>query len=76
MWGEGHMIGMGFGWFFWILLIAVVIWVVVRATGQQNPSGDSSKNTDESARELLDKRYARGEIDEEEYTRRKNNLTQ
>lgn len=68
MYGDFTMggFGGGFMWLFWILLIAVVVWA---ARGF-----DSGKSRQPSARELLDARYARGEIDEDEYRRRRNNL--
>lgn len=77
MWGGGHMFGMGIGWIFWALLIVAVIWILVRSTMQQNASRESvedKSNAGESARELLDKRYARGDIDEDEYKQKKKNM--
>lgn len=64
----GH--GGSFGtWFLTALLcgagIGLIIWVVVRSS-----HSDNSTNTDgnESAEEILDKRFARGEIDQATYT--------
>jgi len=48
--------GMGFSWLALLLFIATLIYFI-----------SSSKKDDISARDILDKRYARGEIDEEEY---------
>ncbi|GIT97575.1 SHOCT domain-containing protein [Sulfurovum sp. TSL1] len=56
----GHGWGMGFGmWFLPVLLIIIVIYFLK----------DNSKNEEKhsSAQDILDKRYAGGEIDTEEY---------
>jgi len=53
---------MGFGWIFFILIIALVIYLF------------SNKNDKKSAKDILDERYAKGEIDLEEYQERKKNL--
>ncbi|WP_304543780.1 SHOCT domain-containing protein [Sulfurimonas microaerophilic] len=56
---------MGFGWIGLILLAVVLFYFV---NNMQN------KNQEPSARDILDKRYANGEIDDEEYQRMKENL--
>ena len=53
---------MGFGWIFFILIIALVIYLL------------SNKSDKKSAKDILDERYAKGEIDLEEYNERKENL--
>ena len=62
----GNGFGMGFGgglmWLFWILLIIVIVWVVKASMG----SGTRSE-TRKSAIDILKERYARGEIDQEEF---------
>lgn len=68
MWGwesGGGWLMMGFGMLIWVALIALVVWLVVRAGGQRPGAGGS-----ESAEELLRRRYASGEIDTEEYQSR------
>ncbi len=67
---EGHWFGGGFMWLFWILLIMVILWIAIAATG--NSSATSSKSA--SALEILKERYARGEIDLEEYENKKKHL--
>ena len=70
-----HMDGwsgwMWFGGLFWLLIIAsivaVVTWLLIRATG---PAGDTRDSSD-SARRILAERFARGGIDEDEYIRRR-----
>jgi len=70
---------MGFGYFgifgaifmllFWVAIIVGVVWFIKWIIGQR-PSGTSKKR----ALEILDEKYARGEIDDEEYERRKRKL--
>lgn len=77
MMGNGMMDG-GVGiWIlismvFWVLLIAgfvlLVVWVVQKATGI------GTGRREESALEILKKRYARGEISKEEYEEKKRDL--
>lgn len=59
----GHFLG----WIFWIVLAAVAAWAIVRGFA----SGGGSTP---SARETLDQRYARGEIDAAEYDDRRRRL--
>ena len=62
--GWAGMVGMGL---FWVVLIAVIVWAVGRVLpARQAPPGPSAANS-ESAQEILDRRYARGEIDLETY---------
>ena len=69
-WGSGMGLGM---WVFWILVIVVII-VLIRMIVPR--SGSSSANPDKSPIEILKARYARGEIDEEEFKRRRRDLEQ
>jgi putative membrane protein len=70
MMGEGGWIGGGM-WLFWILLIVIVV-VLVRALAG---SGSASRPAhQQSPMEILKARYARGEIDEEEFKRRRRDL--
>jgi putative membrane protein len=56
---------------FWGLLVALVVWLVRSSRTEPTlPSGDARALTP-SADEVLDERFARGEIDEDEFTRRR-----
>ena len=66
---DGHMGGMGLWWLFGLVLVVLVIWAVARAAGSP-----ASGREEESPEALLKRRYARGELDEQEYERRLNNL--
>lgn len=65
MFGYGHCMGMG-GW--WLILIIVLI--ILFYFLKENQKRDTSS----SAQEILDQRFAKGEIDEEEYKKRSNTL--
>ena len=73
MMGYGYGYGMGAGmWVTWILLLAVialVVWLVVRAgDGGREPARRPAGRV--SPKEILDGRYARGEIATAEYAER------
>jgi len=63
-WGGGLMM------ILWILVIAALIFWIVRAI-QRN---GNQQYQPESAIDILKKRYARGEISKEEFEERKKNL--
>ncbi|MEK7114430.1 MAG: SHOCT domain-containing protein [Patescibacteria group bacterium] len=71
-WGAGSMMG----WFgggimmiiFWVLFIALIVWVV------REFSGKSSKSNS-NALDILKERYARGEIGKEEFDSKKKDLS-
>lgn len=62
--GGGWM--MFFWWFIIIVLVVFVIWAVMNS-GQNNQPKDTPM-------EILKRRYANGEIDEEEFQKRKKEL--
>lgn len=72
MMNGGRGIWMLFGMIFWIVLIAgivlLVIWVVQRAA-----KGETSR-IEESAMDILKKRYSRGEISKEEFEEKKRDI--
>ena len=79
--GSWGMMGpgmMGFGWMwlfpvFWIVIVGLIIWAVVAAVRKPGQSESSARSAD-SALEVLKKRYARGEIDKQEYEEKKKDL--
>jgi putative membrane protein len=69
--------GMGWLWLFWLLVVAgvvVLVVVAVRAVGGGVSRGDEANGRTSQgrsrARQVLDERYARGEIATEEYRER------
>ena len=76
--GWGGMLWMGLGSLFWLILLGLAIWLLVRwITRQQMVASPPSPGTPlnpPSAMEILRQRYARGEIDEATFTRMHNHL--
>lgn len=71
-WGMHDWSGwMAFHAAFWLLLVALVIWTAISLSRN---SRSSDRGTDKSALDLLKERYARGEIDREEYLQRKKDI--
>lgn len=68
---------MGFGGFgmilFWVVVIVGIVWLVQAVGGSSFQRPTQSKG-EQSAREILDQRYARGELDREEYENMKKDL--
>ncbi|WP_217633938.1 SHOCT domain-containing protein [Raineyella antarctica] len=62
--GWGAMIGMVV---FWIVLIALIAWAVSRLLPARRVEGGSPQPPQETPEEILDRRFARGEIDLETY---------
>lgn len=55
----------------WLVVIALAVWLVVYLRANQSAGTPASR---QDAEELLAERFARGEIDEEEFTRRRDVL--
>ena len=72
MMGDGFSMGFGGGfmWLFWILPIVVIVWAVKAVVG----SGKNPADTGKSALDILKERYARGEIDQEEFEQKRKDL--
>ncbi len=65
MWSHGWgMGGMILWWIIGIVFVALIAWTVVRLSG-----GSANPPRTESPDEILKSRFARGEIDEEQYRR-------
>ena len=71
-WGGGSMMG----WFgggimmiaFWILLVALIVWIVREVRG-------SNSRSSSHALDILKERYAKGEINKEEFETKKKDLS-
>lgn len=66
---------------FWAVVVAGVIWLV-RTVGNSGPTPGDRDSTDKpsgpdrsSAQDILDERYARGELSDEEYRARRDVLS-
>jgi putative membrane protein len=67
-----HMMGYGGGfmWLIALVLVGVVIYFVVQAIKAKGSAGSAT----ETPLDILNKRYAKGEIDKEEFNRKKKDL--
>ncbi len=70
MWGNQGFMG-GFMWIFWIAIIVGIFFLVKWIVQQNRPGGQQQG---ENSLEILKKRYARGEIDKEEFEQKKKDL--
>ena len=61
--------GGGFMWVFWILIIIVIV-ALIRGFS----AGGGTSSTPESPMEILRRRYANGEVSDEEFKQRKKEL--
>lgn len=70
MWPGGtfHAGWMGLWMVFWLAVLILLVWVAVRAAG-----GPTSR-AEETPEQILKRRYARGEIECEDYERRLSDL--
>lgn len=76
-----HWMGNGFGWgigiiimpLFWLLFAAALVWVV-RAMVDRGAVRDGPRRPPETPLEILQRRYARGEIDRAEFEQKRKDL--
>jgi putative membrane protein len=68
MWAGGWEIHWIWMIVFWAAVIGLIAWAVTRLA-PHGPDGGS-----DTARTILDERYARGEIDDDEYRQRRSEL--
>jgi putative membrane protein len=81
MWGgyDGYVWGWGMGFgmismvLFWVLIILGIV-ILVRWIAASSSSGGSPPR-EKTALDILKERYARGEIDREEFEQKKRGLT-
>jgi putative membrane protein len=75
-WGAGHGWGYmhGFGWIFvvlfWIVVIVGIV-VLVRWLGISPGQTTTPPPREKTALDILDERFARGEIDQQEYEQKR-----
>ncbi len=67
---NGHFWGMGWWWIIGLVILIAVIWVIATAISRSNQLHSSGK----TPIDILKERYARGEIDKDEFDERKKNL--
>lgn len=75
MWVDHGVSGWGYAWMtlgmivFWGLVVVGIV-ILVRYLRSEQPRGETSADRPPSPEQLLAERFARGEIDEEEYRMR------
>jgi putative membrane protein len=73
-----HYYGDGIGWGGWLVMVVMMAvfwgalaWVVVTLIGRNRSSSQPPASAGSDPMRILDERFARGEIDEAEYQRRR-----
>ena len=75
MWWHGPWNGFPWMWIFPLIFLVVMLAFLFRNAGWPM-CGGRAEDKGESAKEILDRRYAKGEISQEEYLRIKKDLEQ
>lgn len=72
---NGYMtFGGGFMWIFWLVLLVIIVIVIKAAMTGSGNQGNRLESRNETPMEILKRRYAKGEIDDEEFERRRKKL--
>lgn len=75
MMGYGFPLFGGFGWVFMILFWGLVIWGIVSLVrGDFGNDNHRNRSTEKSPLDILKERYAKGEINKEEFEEKKKDL--
>ena len=74
MWQHGPWEWFPLMWIFPLIFLVVMLIFLFRGGGPPMCGGHGRRDREESAKEILDRRYARGEIGQEEYQRMKKEL--
>ena len=71
----GHMHGpgwgMGWGWLLGLIILILFIWLIIRVV---DPGRRAAGSGEKSAMDILNERYASGEIDKKEYDEKKRDI--
>ena len=73
MMGGGFGMGMGMGWW-WIIGIVVLVAIIWPMFQRYNRNNNVPGESEKTALDILKERYARGEIDKQEFEERKMDL--
>ena len=68
--GFGGLIGMAL---FWIFVVILIAWIIRRPHHYYGPPGPGPRPS-RSAMDVLDERYAKGEINKDEYDQKKRDI--
>jgi putative membrane protein len=67
---QGHGWGMSWGWIIGLIILIAAIWLIIKSIQQNKASADTHR----SALDILKERYAKGEIDKNEFEEKKKDL--
>jgi putative membrane protein len=67
---EWHGFGGMSMWVLWILIVVALVWLAASAARRNRDAAQRGK----TALEILEERYARGEIDRDEYLQKREDL--
>ena len=68
---QWHGSGGGFMWIFWIVFIVALLWALATVIDR----GKRANNRQSSALNILEQRYAKGEIEREEFEQKRKDLS-
>ena len=74
MWWDGPWYGFHGMWIFPLIFLIVLVLFLFRGPGWPMCGGYRRRDREKTAREVLDRRYARGEISREDYQRMRKDL--
>lgn len=66
--------GMWFSWIFWIVIVVIISWLIFSVSNRSKGTAGESQPKD-TPLDILKKRYAKGEIDKNEFEEKKRDLT-
>lgn len=62
-WGWPGFLWMGLGGLFWLVVLGLLVWAVIRLLSSRPTTNQQPPVRGPSALEILEQRYARGELD-------------
>lgn len=71
MYGGQHWFGGGFMWIFWLVFFVAIFW----GAKMMSPSENNTPDKQKSALDILKDRYAKGEIDQQEFEQKRKDLS-
>ena len=71
MMGGGFGMGMGWWWIIGVIVLIAIIWPVAQGINRRN---NTTPEPGKSALDILKERYARGEINKQEFEERKRDI--